>query len=73
MNNLDKRLTFISCLLIQVEFSFNKDKGEPGEEVKYTLSAATDSLCGIGVIDRSLEILAGNSFIVKDKVCMMTC
>ena len=37
-------------------------------QVMHTFSSASDSLCGIGVIDRSLELLAGNSFISKKKV-----
>jgi len=58
----------IGNTLLQVAFEFDKARGQPGEEAKYTLSSASDSLCGIGVIDRSLELLAGNSFLLKSQV-----
>jgi len=58
-----------ASVFIQVTFKFDKDQGEPGDQTMYTLSSASDSLCGIGVIDRSLELLAGNSFILKKNVC----
>ena len=48
--------------------NFDKDSAEPGEEVILKLQASKNSLCFVGMVDKSVTLLAGNNMLLPDKV-----
>jgi len=60
-------LTF-RCIKFQVNMNFDKDSAEPGEEVILKLQASKNSLCFVGMVDKSVTLLAGNNMLLPDKV-----
>ena len=47
--------------------SWNKKKVAPGSPVDLTLTASSPSLCGIRVVDKSVNLIGGNTdFTQKD-------
>lgn len=64
-----KYITSIVYLLNQVEMKFDQDTVYPGNEVNVNLKAAPGSLCSVGVVDKSINLLAGNHQITPDQVC----
>lgn len=48
------------CLTNRVSLAWSRDKAEPGEEVHLDLTGAPNSLCSLGVVDRSVELLQSN-------------
>ncbi|XP_059165523.1 alpha-1-macroglobulin-like isoform X2 [Physella acuta] len=47
------------CFENTVKMSFDKESVLPGESVNIELEAAPESICGVGIIDKSLNILGG--------------
>ena len=47
---------------------FSKDTVLPGDEMTVHLEAAAGSVCGIGVVDKSVNILGGDHQITPEKV-----
>lgn len=48
------------CLTNRVSLAWSTDKAEPGEEVHLDLTGAPNSLCSLGVVDKSVELLQSN-------------
>ncbi|KAK8391913.1 hypothetical protein O3P69_017494 [Scylla paramamosain] len=48
------------CLTNIVSLAWSSEKAEPGEEVYLDLNAAPNSLCSLGVVDKSVELLQSN-------------
>ncbi|KAG0728379.1 Alpha-1-inhibitor 3 [Chionoecetes opilio] len=48
------------CLTNPVSLTWSTDKAEPGDKVNLTVAAAPASLCSLGVVDKSVELLASN-------------
>ncbi|XP_045126879.1 alpha-2-macroglobulin-like protein 1 isoform X2 [Portunus trituberculatus] len=48
------------CLTNLVSLAWSTNKAEPGEEVHLDLNAEPNSLCSLGVVDKSVELLQSN-------------
>ena len=46
---------------------FSESSVAPGDETTIHLEAAAGSLCGIGVVDRSVNILGGDHQLTQEK------
>lgn len=53
---------------LQVKMQFSDETVLPGAETKISLSAAPGSLCSIGVVDKSVNILGGDHQITPETV-----
>ena len=47
---------------------FNKDTVYPGNDVKFNVKASPGSICSVGVVDKSINLLAGNNQLTPEKV-----
>lgn len=56
------------CDFPQVTMEFSDKKVSPGEETSIHLEAAAGSVCGVGVVDKSVNILGGDHQITPKKV-----
>ncbi|RUS82883.1 hypothetical protein EGW08_009348 [Elysia chlorotica] len=56
------------CFENQVTLEFNETRTLPGEKVELKLGAAPGSVCGVGVVDKSVNILGGEHQVTPDKV-----
>ena len=54
--------------MYQVEIKFKDQEARPGRETQMKVSAAPNSLCALGIVDKSVHILGGDNTITKDKV-----
>ena len=50
---------------------FSDSMVQPGSETELKLEASTGSVCGVGVIDKSVNILGGDHQITPDKVSIL--
>ncbi|XP_052100569.1 alpha-2-macroglobulin-like isoform X3 [Mytilus californianus] len=57
-----------NCFDNKVEMKFDQDTVYPGNEVNINLKAAPGSLCSVGVVDKSINLLAGNHQITPDQI-----
>ncbi|CAC5364876.1 unnamed protein product [Mytilus coruscus] len=57
-----------NCFDNKVEMKFDQDTVYPGNEVNVNLKAAPGSLCSVGVVDKSINLLAGNHQITPDQI-----
>ncbi|XP_063849335.1 alpha-2-macroglobulin-like [Scylla paramamosain] len=48
------------CLANNVSMSWSTKKAQPGEAASFTLSGEPNSVCSVGVVDKSTELLAGD-------------
>ena len=55
-------------LLLQVSLNFDPAKVFPGAETVLHLQAAPESLCSVGVVDKSVHVLGGNNQVSPAKV-----
>ncbi|BFZ02236.1 hypothetical protein BsWGS_05276 [Bradybaena similaris] len=56
------------CFENEVEMEFNKSVVLPGENVDINLTASPGSVCAIGVVDKSVNILGGKHQITSEQV-----
>ncbi|CAG5115610.1 unnamed protein product, partial [Candidula unifasciata] len=56
------------CFENEVAMEFNKTTVLPGENIDINLTASPGSVCAIGVVDRSVNILGGKHQITAEKV-----
>ncbi|XP_052791384.1 pregnancy zone protein-like isoform X2 [Mya arenaria] len=56
------------CFRNKVQMGFNKAEARPGDEVEYLLQAAPGSLCSVGMVDKSVTLLAGDNHLTPDEV-----
>ncbi|WAQ98097.1 A2MG-like protein [Mya arenaria] len=56
------------CFKNKVQMGFNKAEARPGDEVEYLLQAAPGSLCSVGMVDKSVTLLAGDNHLSPDEV-----
>lgn len=56
------------CFENQVTLEFNETQALPGQNVDLQLGAAPGSVCGVGVIDKSVNILGGEHQVTPAKV-----
>ena len=52
-------LEVMECLPHSVGLKFDTEKTQPGKDVKMSIKGAGKSLCGVGVVDKSVELLSG--------------
>ena len=58
-------------LYFKVNVRFDQTTVRPGHEATVRVSAAPGSLCSVGVVDKSINLLAGNHQITPDKLYSM--
>ncbi|GFO36086.1 alpha-2-macroglobulin-like protein [Plakobranchus ocellatus] len=56
------------CFENQVKLEFNESQALPGQRVNLNLDAAPGSVCGVGVVDKSVNILGGDHQITPVKI-----
>ncbi|XP_072038714.1 uncharacterized protein [Amphiura filiformis] len=52
----------------KVEIGFAEKEAKPGSTTQLTVSAAPNSLCALGIVDKSVHLLGGDNTISKDKI-----
>nr|UIO57907.1 alpha-2-macroglobulin-1 [Biomphalaria glabrata] len=56
------------CFENQVEMTFSKTTVAPGEKVDVFIGAQPASICGLGVVDKSINLLGGNHQVTPEMV-----
>ncbi|XP_005104186.2 alpha-2-macroglobulin [Aplysia californica] len=56
------------CFANDVKMAFNRSTALPGEKVGVQLKAEPGSVCGVGVVDKSVNILGGNHQVTTETV-----
>lgn len=51
----------------KVEISFKENQEKPGEDTELLISAAPDSICGVGIVDKSVYLLGGGSNNIQEQ------
>ena len=62
------RFVSLNLFIFQVKMEFADKTVAPGAETSIHLEAASGSVCGIGVVDKSVNILGGDHQITPKKV-----
>ncbi|XP_043229515.1 alpha-2-macroglobulin-like isoform X2 [Amphibalanus amphitrite] len=63
-----KTYSVANCFQNQVKVSWDQEKVEPGDPAVLTIRGARNSLCGISVVDRSVELLSDKNKLTAKKV-----
>jgi len=53
---------------MQVELRFSESEARPGSPMTFTVAAAPGSLCSVGMMDKSVSLLAGNKLVTPEMV-----
>lgn len=61
----------VSFLSDQVTLDFADSQVKPNGETTLDVTADPDSLCGVGVVDKSVYVLGGDNVLTKDAVCIL--
>ncbi|KAF8794903.1 Murinoglobulin-1 like protein [Argiope bruennichi] len=56
------------CFKNKVTFMFANMEGQPGTPTAYQITSSPNSLCGVKVVDKSVNLLDSNDQLTKDKV-----
>ncbi|XP_015921584.2 alpha-2-macroglobulin isoform X2 [Parasteatoda tepidariorum] len=60
-----------SCFENKVQFAFGDKKQQPGAETTVSITAGSNSLCGIKAIDKSVLLLNNNEQLTKERIFQM--
>ena len=56
------------CFDNKVEMKFDQDTVYPGNDVSFNLKASPGSLCSVGVVDKSINLLGGDHQLTPEKI-----
>ena len=56
------------CFDNDVRLRFSSPQLRPGQHINLQLNADAQSVCALGVVDKSVHLLGGNNKLTKDKV-----
>lgn len=68
--NFSERVVNLQFMMsiFQVHLEFSEPEVEPGSETTLKVSAENGSLCGIGIVDKSVYVLGGENKLTPKKV-----
>lgn len=48
---------------------FEEETAKPGDDVTLNLKASNNSMCFVGMVDKSVTLIGGNNMLTKGQVC----
>lgn len=63
-----QEIKIVKCLLHRVKLKFGTQKSYPGSETSVRLEASPHAVCGVGIVDKSVDLLKRGNALSKEKI-----